>query len=157
MTAITASIFFLLINYLHYYYLDLLIPFIYYLTLMLFLFLHGQRYREGITKMQESSHSFDHHNQQPIKPKRRTPTAAAATAAAAVIAAGTGNKEIIIWAPDSIKLPEIRHFKKSARTIRRSIKGPHSICCTTMCHLYISFHLTSHHTTQYSNLIYIIF
>ena len=80
-------------------------------------FLNGFRYREGITKMQESSNSFEHH-QQPLKSKRRTPTD--------LVPRDTrsgGNKDSIILAADSVKLPEIRHFKKSARTIRRAIKG----------------------------------
>ena len=133
------------------------------IIMLLLLFSSGWRYREGITKMQESSHSFDHHNQQPLKPKRRTPTAPTTAdqvlkdtrATAAVTAAGS--KEIILWAPDSVKLPEIRHFKKSARTIRRPIKGPDLIYYTMLCYLSLSLHLTSHHTTRYSYLIFLIF
>ena len=144
--AIAVLMFFLLIHYLHFYYFDLLILFVYYLTLMLLLILHGQRYREGITKMQESSHSFDHHNQLPLKSKRRA-VATALTAAdqvlkdsrAAATATATGNKEIVLWAPDSIKLPDIRHFKKSARTIRRPIKGLHS---TSMSSIYFYLFLS---------------
>ena len=129
--------FFLLINYLHFLLLTLTHSFLLLSYTYVVVILHGQRYREGITKMQESSHSFDHHNQQPSKPKRRAVATAAAgvgvdqvlkdsKAAATATATATGSKEIILWAPDSIKLPEIRHFKKSARTIRRPIKGLHS-------------------------------
>ena len=67
--------------------------------------------------MQESPNSFEHH-QQSLKPKRRTPTDPVTRDMRSA-----GNKDIVLWAADSVKLPEIRHFKKSARTVRRAIKG----------------------------------
>lgn len=73
--------------------------------------------------MQESSNSFEHH-QQPSKAKRRTPTDLVPRDMRSV-----SNKDTVICASDTVKLPEIRHFKKSVKTVRRAIKGTYVRTC----------------------------